>query len=262
MITGIFVDNRESPSIQGIDWGDIPAAITTLDVGDLWATNDRGELMAFARKTPGDLLGSIADNRLFQQAAGIRERTEYAHLVICGQIIYDGEGYIHTHKKTGWKLESVQGAINAVESVGVRVVQCLGDEAYKTTILHLANIDRSAEKIIPPLVKPRMVTDAENILSGFPGIGLERAQLILRKFEGHLGRAIAWLTWVGYDEEKIAGIGPGTKRRARQALGLSGETFQDDDLEELHVFTHDAYEKEHKQRTEAIIGAMKKELIA
>jgi ERCC4-type nuclease len=255
MITSLLIDSREPPVIVNLAWGDPSPIVVPLPAGDLWLTKDR-TLLCIERKTPNDLLASIADGRLFQQAAQLVQQTPHAYLIITGALLTNSQGYIND---TGWTLASVQGAFNRVESLGVRVVQCLGEEAYKATVFGLADVE--SEVRLPPLSKPRSVSEAAHILASFPGVGYEKAESILAAFENHLGRALAWLTWVNYDEIKVAGIGPVTKQKARAVLGLNGAHIFDRELEELYVFTQDSERHHHYQRTNIIAAALEKGII-
>ena len=220
MLTGIFVDSREPTHIQRLTFGNVPCVVTALDAGDLWASCDDGELLVIERKTTSDLLGSIADQRLFQQALRMRERSRWAYVVITGylQPTNDGKTFVQG-KATGWDWNAVQGALLDVQETGVQIVYCEHDNGYEATVQRLAKRRRAGRVLNNTARAARVMTAAETILTSLPGIGLERAQAILETFPT-AAQAITWLTWPGTAAE-IAGIGDGIKAGVRRALGLS-----------------------------------------
>jgi ERCC4-type nuclease len=224
-LTGVLVDNREPQHIQALRFGGVPVAPTMLDVGDLWASCDDGQMLGVERKAPNDLLASIRDGRLFQQCAALRERFQWAYLVVTGILTDSLDGHVVTNNRTsGWRWTDVQGALLTVQELGVAVVYCAGDEQYEDTVLRLARRERQAEKVLAPRTQSRVLTPAEQILTSLPGIGLERAQRILEHFGGNPAYALAWLTWLKTVLE-IDGIGDGTKHQVRRALGLEPDQW-------------------------------------
>lgn len=230
MITAVMIDSREPQQFQQLKFGNAPTVVTALECGDLWASTEDGSLLIIERKTAGDLLASIKDGRLFQQAAAMRQRSVWAYLVITGILADSIDGHVVTDgRATGWRWTDVQGALLTVQELGVAVVQCAGDGQYEETVLRLARRERCTEKALAPRTLGRVLTPAEMVLTSLPGIGLERAQQLLQEWDGRTAYALAWLTqmdtWVD-----LAGIGNGTKLNARRALRL-------EDDEWLTVFT-------------------------
>lgn len=225
MLTGAFIDSREPENIQKLTFGGVPTVVTALDAGDLWASCDDGELLVIERKTTSDLLGSIADQRLFQQALRMRERSRWAYVVVTGylQPTHDGKTFVQG-KATGWDWNAVQGALLDIQETGVQVVYCEHDNGYEATVQRLAKRSR-AGRVLNNTARPaRVMTAAETILTSLPGIGLERAQDVMGHFE-RPAQALAWLTWQDTVLE-VAGIGNGIKANVRRALGLGdGESL-------------------------------------
>jgi len=223
-ITGAFIDNREPQSITSLKFGGVPVAVLTLDCGDLWASTDDGELLIIERKTPTDLLGSIKDGRLFQQVAAMRERSKWSYLMVTGALAHTLDGHVITdNRTTGWRYDDVIGALLSVQEMGVAVINCQSDSHYEEAVIRLARRERGAEKVIAPRTQARILTQAEVVLTSLPGIGLERAGLLLGEF-GSAAYAIAWLTWLNTFAE-LSGIGDGTKYKVREALGLKAEEW-------------------------------------
>lgn len=225
MLTGAFIDSREPEHIQRLTFGGVPTVVTALDAGDLWASCADGELLVIERKTTSDLLGSISDGRLFQQAHKMRERSQWSYLVVTGylQPTHDGKTFV-AGKATGWDWNSVQGALLDVQETGVQIVYCEHDNGYEATVQRLAKRSRGGRVLMNTARPARVMTAGETILTGLPGIGLERAQMILEEFQTP-AQAITWLTWPDTVVE-IAGIGNGIKGNVRRALGLGdGESL-------------------------------------
>lgn len=220
MLTGCFIDSREPEHIQKLTFGGVPCVVTALDAGDLWASCADGELLVIERKTTSDLLGSIADGRLFQQAHKMRERSQWAYLVVTGflQPTHDGKTFVQG-KATGWDWNSVQGALLDVQETGVQIVYCEHENGYEATVQRLAKRSRGGRVLMNTARTARVMTAAETIMTSLPGIGLERAQAALEEFPT-AALALAWLTWTGTIGD-VAGIGDGIKAGVRRALGLT-----------------------------------------
>lgn len=219
-ISAVIVDRREPDSIRAADWG-VPTSVVELDCGDLWASTADGAMLVVERKAPGDLLNSIKDGRLLQQAAAIRQRSQWAYVVITGALAHTHDGrVIADNRTTQWHWDSVQGALLSVQEMGVAVVTCRGDAEYMAAVKRIADRPRAAEQVLEPRQAVRVMTPGEQVLTSLPGIGMERAQLLLDEWENRPAFALAWLTWTQTFVE-IAGIGDGTKAAVRKALGLA-----------------------------------------
>lgn len=231
-ITALMLDGREPSTIQNLQWS-VAAPITTLPCGDVWATTDATDLLIIERKTPMDLLGSIEDGRVFDQIARCRERSAWVYLVITGNLSPSADGkVIADGKVTRWRWRDVQGALLSIQEAGAGVVYCDGDSEFAETVQWLGRRDRSAEKPVMVKTATRVLTIGEQVLTSLPGIGLKRAQEILATLPTP-AYALAWLTWTGtWQSEDVAGIGDGTKRNIRAALGLI-------DGQELYIGTQD-----------------------
>jgi ERCC4-type nuclease len=218
-LTGAFIDSREPSHITSLKFSGAPVAITTLDAGDLWASTDDGQLLIIERKTPSDLLGSIKDGRLFQQVAAMRAKSKWVYLMITGALAHTLDGHVITdNRTTGWRFDDVSGALLTVQELGANIVICQSDQHYEEAVIRLARRDRKDVKPLEPRTQAHILTEAEKVLISLPGIGLERAGLLLGE-HGSAAYSIAWLTWLNTFAE-VSGIGDGTKHKVRQALGL------------------------------------------
>lgn len=244
MLTGVMLDNREPASILNLKFGGVPCVRLQLECGDLWASTDDGEMLIVERKTPSDLLGSIKDGRLFQQVAAMREKSKWAYVMVTGALTHSLDGHVITENRTtGWRFDDVMGALLTIQELGVSLIHCQSDSHYEEAVIRLARRDRKQTKPIQPRVQAHVLTDAEKILTSLPGIGLERAGLLLGEF-GTAAHALAWLTWEENFRHEVAGIGNGTKQNVRRALGLNAEEW-------LTVFYPEAAEYAAKTLQEA-----------
>ena len=241
--------------------------VTALDYGDLLCATDQGDLLLIERKTPTDLLGSIEDGRVRIQCVGMRTRTDYAYLLVCGQLAESQGKTIADGRLTGWNWDSVQGALLSIQESGVAVVHTTA-AGFEATVIRLADRERSGEKVLPIKMDSRVMSNAEQILTSLPGIGWQRATDLLRHFEGRAGDALAWLTWEGSMGE-VAGIGKGTKRDIRKALQIEADqelylwSKVDFDTYEEQVLSQSARKeaKPKRKTTEQILTAMPAEKI-
>ena len=231
-IKAILIDSREANWVQSLSFDSVPKVVTTLEYGDLWATTDNGDLIIVERKTPGDLLGSIKDNRLFSQIAGMKGKSPWSYLMITGMLgISTGGKVIADGRVTGWDFRSIQGALLSIQEAGIGVVYCNGDDDYEAAIKVLCNRKRQSENMIEPRQLSRIMSPGEVMLTALPGIGIERARKLLRQFDNRTGLALSWLTWLHSDPcYDIEGIGTGIKREIRTALKL-------EDTEQFDVIT-------------------------
>ena len=220
MLTGAFIDSREPEHIQKLKFGGVPCVVTALECGDLWASCSDGELLVIERKTTADLLASISDGRIFQQALKMRERSPWAYVVVTGylQPTHDGKTFVNG-KATGWNWDAVQGALLDIQETGVQVLYIEHDNGFEAAVCRLAKRSRAGRVLNNTARAARVMTPGETVLTSLPGIGLERAQDVLQGFDNNTATALCWLTWMDTIGE-VAGIGNGIKAGVRRALGL------------------------------------------
>lgn len=220
-ITAIMLDSREPDWAQKLTFDKIPTSVTMLEAGDAWIACDDGTMVVVERKTPDDFLGSLANDRIFQQAEKLmdlrKERGWWPYVVITGDLQRGKNGNVITDRgQTNWSYNAAQGAILTIQELGIPVLHCAGDIDYGACLLRLAKRDRRAISIKPmrDIIPMNLF---ETVLVSLPGIGLERARSILEKTSSP-----AWALDVLTDPNgpKIPGVSDGTKRNARYALGL------------------------------------------
>jgi ERCC4-type nuclease len=197
-------------------------AVTQLQAGDLWITATDGALLLVERKTASDLLASIADGRLFDQVAAMREVSQWCYVVIQGVPAPTPTGKVGLYgglDVTNWNWNAVQGALQSAQEAGAVIVYLPDDRLeFERFIIRLAERDRGAMRTKalrqPDLLHPGMIA-----LTGLPGIGLDRAKSLLEALSS-AAWALDFLTDEDWQSDKIAGFGNGIKTGVREALGL------------------------------------------
>lgn len=217
MLTSALIDQREPEHIRNLTFGKIPISVCLLDAGDLMVTTDDDCMLAIERKTPNDLLNTLKADRLFEQCRAIRDVTPWAYLVITGAIMPGpGGSTLANGRTTGWAWTSVSGALLTVQELGVHILQLPNEQAFEQAVITLGKRKRNEVAVVPAR-NGVVLTPGEAVLAALPGIGVERADAVLRHC-GSAGWALSYLTRLG--ENGVPGIGDGIKQRVRQALGI------------------------------------------
>ena len=216
-LNAVILDTREPKTITSLTF-DVPTSTQALPCGDAWLSTDTG-IVIVERKTPGDLLGSIMDGRLFDQASRMVKASPWCYVVVT-EIPTIRSGFVWTSGRiTKWRWTSVMGALLTVQEMGVGVMFLYAPERYKAALIRLAQ--RSRGDVRPQHKREGVLATAgEAILSSLPGISEVRAQALLDHC-GSAAWALAYLAGDGGGE--VPGIGPATRDSARKALGLDDE---------------------------------------
>lgn len=206
----ILIDSREPQNIQQL------GTVQTLPVGDAWIAGADAVLIV-ERKTLADFCASIADGRLFNQVAAMRQASPWCYVVVVGLPVVSGGHVVIGGKVTGWQWNSVQGAILTVQELGANIVFAAAETEYGNTLQWLARRDRNTVQIAARR-DVAIQSPAEQVLCALPGIAQTRAEALLQHC-GNVAFALAALT----DGEKVPGVGPSTKNAVRSVLGLLPE---------------------------------------
>ncbi len=244
-ISAIMIDQREPDYIQHQFPG---AAITLLQAGDAWVACDDGHILLIERKTSDDLLNSLRDGRLLEQIGRLvnnrinqqlqgKSQTYWPYLVVTGTLSPDHNGKVYTGRETGWAWNAVQGALLTVQEMGCYVVHCPSDTEYGGVVNMLANRKHDDVVDILPQKQPIPVDAKSVFLMSLPGIGLERARMILEWSGGILAHAIVGLT----DMSIKSPISDTTRQKVRGFLGLKDKqtielNLDEQDREKLTIF--------------------------
>ena len=235
-ITGVFIDNREPDWVRDLDFG-VPVANVVLDTGDLWAATSDSAMIIIERKTADDFLNSIADNRLLNQTARMRELSPWCYVIVTGSLPFDPKTrkMISKQKVTGWGVNAVQGFVRTLRELGIFVEQCASDGTstlfpdakyivvggneendFASHVIEIASRNRD-EVRIQPVRQPRILSPGQVLLASLPGIGWEKTKALL-DFCGTPAWALNYLTTLGTDG--VPGVGDGIKRAVRKALEI------------------------------------------
>ncbi len=239
-----IVDSREPEWIRNLTFGGIPVMSMALECGDLICQCDDGATLVIERKTVSDFLGSITDGRLFSQAGSLYAVSQWAYLIICGELRPTHNGMtIVDGRETGWQWASIQGAFITVQELGVHLVFSPSDYDFEATVIRLGGRNREHVPVMP-VRDALLVSEQEIALAALPGIGPERAKAIL-DYCGSVAWSLTFLTDDDPSADKLRGIGPETKKRIRRLFDLP-----DDQL--LHVIGKAGYLAEKRQKMEVV----------
>jgi ERCC4-type nuclease len=199
---------------------------TALPLGDpeLLLVMAADDTMLVCRYMPtGELLDQIRTQRLPSLLAQLRQRgSDWMYLILDGELKPNTSGKtVHNGNTTGFDWKAVQGALLSIQEAGIGVVWLQSIEHLQDQIYLLAKRDRSQKRVRLPR-DVLFCTPAEDLILALPGIGEDRAHVLLKT-----AGSAAWLLDLLTDlssPAKLDGIGPETKRKIRQALGLSNQT--------------------------------------
>ena len=198
----VVVDDREvgCGTIEALKrFDDVEVVVRRLTLGD-YEVDGR---ILFERKTLIDLVASIKEGRLFDQA------TRLAYSPTRGVVILEGTGRDLAH--CGMRREPIQGALITLSLIlGLPVLRSQGPEETARLIRYAARQVRSITSgALPRKIKrPKGKLKAQlQLLQGLPGVGPDRAKRLLEAFgciEGVLTAAAEELATVPGIGEKTA----------------------------------------------------------
>lgn len=222
-LTSVLIDHREPPWMQRLQL-DAPLTVTQLACGDMWIAAADGALLIVERKTVSDLLASIADGRLFEQTAAMVAATPWAYIAVQGVLEPARDGRtLAGGMTTNWQWAAVQGALQTVQELGGCVVYLSGDDAdFAAWVKRLAGRDRGPVRAAAPR-KTELLAPGMQLLMALPGVGPDRAKALLEQ----AGTAAFALSALSDDMLNVIGIGPETRAKAREALGLRDGEYLD-----------------------------------
>ena len=218
-IQSAIVDHREPLWMHRLQLDGATVVVSQLQCGDVWLAAADGKLLIIERKTVTDLLASIADGRLFEQAAAMVAMSPWSYIVVQGTLESARDGRtLAAGMVTNWQWAAVQGALQTAQEMGVAVIYLSGDDAdFAAFLCRLAARDRSAVRAGAPR-KVEMLLPGMAALMALPGIGGDRAKLLLDTWSS-AAWALTWLTDPHADGE-VPGIGKATRDSIRAALGV------------------------------------------
>jgi len=178
----VVIDDREPLSVERelLEKGNLLVQRKRLGVGDYIFDND----LIVERKTVQDFCGSIKDGRLFRQVFKLAQSKTPAILIL--------EGKHKDFKETDFSVQAIQGIVVSVSLVFK--IPILRSKSLKETVEIMLQgykqltKDRHQEQRLYPRKgdfkksKDRFLEQKIHILEGFPGIGVDRAKMLLEHF--------------------------------------------------------------------------------
>ena len=206
----VAVDHREAPSGVGealAELAGIEVSLETLPIGDYRIAPG----VVVERKSASDFSASIVDRRLFQQVAAAKEAGTCMLVLVEGDPLATGR--LHDN--------AIIGALSYLTVIeGLRVV---GVPSAAYTAQMLATMARHAQQglgyeIQMRPARPKTVREQQvYLLSGLPGVGLEKARALL----GHFGTVGAVLAADVDALCAVPGMGKKGAQRIRELIEFS-----------------------------------------
>ena len=233
-INTLIVNTNEPLEIRMRLMEDLGAVVMELgqDMGDFQLQTTGGKLLWIERKTPGDLVASIQDGRLFATSAVMGKGYGIRILLIDGRLQWSDDDYLQL--RTGKDLfkslpfASVEGALRRVQTNG-----CIVEESHKPLVEWLLHIAEWADDLeIPPVNRnPVILPDywenldkaAYNFLANLPGIGPVRAKAFMQWAGKRSIIEYLCLLSVPFGKDKPENWGDKTQSSLKSFLGLGKE---------------------------------------
>ena len=218
-LSAVQIDSREPKWAQRLSFGDsVPTVVSTLETGDYHLWRDDGDIVIIERKDAGDLLGSIADGRIFEQAARLSQLDNNWVYVLVTGALSDISGKVLTDKRmTGWDYNSVMGALLTVQEMGVAVTFG-SDDTLADDLQRIAERSHGSVRVSPRR-DTSLVSDKAAVLMSIPGIGETKASELLGRSLNDLADAISYAL-DDTIENSVKLIGEKTQAKIREFFGL------------------------------------------
>lgn len=212
-----------------------------------------GAKLAIKVITPSDLVRSLSKKRILSDCLKLREQSGWAYLIIAGELrpareTITGDVLRDGKRVSGWTWETISNMLLSIQETGVAVCQINNIDNVTRYVQSLAERSRLVKRVRPAR-EVLFCEPAEDMLMALPGIGEKTAQALL-EYTGSAAWALMILT---DDQYEFAGIGPETRRKVREALGIGdGMCFRYEDKSVFEVFSE---EKDKKDTFEVFFGA-------
>lgn len=233
----------------------MPVSVGSLVCGDYAIPTTNG-LYLCERKTTEDLLASIADGRLFEQAERLLTSCKFPSLIIVGNYVHKGGRVYLVDNMTGeltetnWASASLRNAVYKVQVSGLPVNNVRDPQYLPALVWEQASLCAKPD-LIKPLVphreRPVTFPPAEEVvvfLMGLPGCGYTKATALLDHVTVHgplgevkygsrtIARVLAYLSGMAFPAAlgpvnvpttPPKGIGKDTLIKWAEFLGLTPE---------------------------------------
>ena len=175
----VILDNREQKLEETIkeNHPNITYEMKQLDVGDIIVSED----VAIERKEGGDFVGSIVDNRLFEQFRRLKETYSKCILILEG--LNDS-----VFERTGMNIKSIYGALAYVSyKMEISVIPTRNVEDTAIVVERIAYREQvKDEKPVLSRSAPKNMDTFERrcfVLEGLLNVGSTKAEQLIEKFE-------------------------------------------------------------------------------
>lgn len=203
----VLVDDRE-PGSTAFDLKQyFDVQTMRLTVGDIVIPGTPS--CVIERKAPLDFLSSIADGRLVSQLSNMLEITPTPIFIIDGDVKADRkEKVVADGQSTRWFYWSYQNMIASLQLAGAIVIhvpnRLFGTAVWRVYQWHQKDSHMTVRRV-PSTGLKTTFSQQLDLLSQVPGIGTDKAELLLDTF-GNLWNVLSNIP----DWDKVPGIGPKT----------------------------------------------------
>ncbi len=178
-----------------------------LPVGDFLLSKD----VCIEKKTTGDFLQSLTDNRLFEQAKNMVSNFEKS------AIILEGTNDIYTERKI--HPNAIRGAICSLTiDYKIPIIESSGEDETAIFLYMIAEREQIGKNKLVRLRGERKPLDKkeikEYVVSSFPGVGRQTARNILNHFK----TIKTFINAEDKDMKKVKNVGSKTIKRIKQIL--------------------------------------------
>jgi hypothetical protein len=204
-------------AINGVQVIDLPPSSAERSA-DFTVICGDGHTLAIHYHSPHSLLGAIRTGTLMPALVTLKQATPWAYLLIGGIMSANADGKVRNNdgKSSGWLWSAVQGVLLTAQEMGVGVLHLPHADSVPATLESLAKRDRGPIKAVPQR-EAMFCSPGELVLMALPGIGEGKAEALLRYCGDSAAHALMALT---SEYTGAPSIGPETRRKVRQALGL------------------------------------------
>ncbi len=221
-IMAIEIDSKEPAWAKRLNFTDeIVTTVSNMKTGDYKLWLDNGDIVIIERKKSDDFLGSVADDRIFNQVARLaemRSETTHVYLLVTDFLHHMQNGFTQSNRGgTGWRWNSVNGALLTIQEMGVPV-SFGSDNRLESSILMLGNRKHSPVKVAPHR-EIEMVSEKAAFLMGIPNVGDVKASAILQLSNSNLSHALMGITDIELPNIRKK-VGAKTQDKIRAFLGL------------------------------------------
>ena len=211
-----LIDDREPPSIHLDLKNFFEIQKMHLSIGDIMIPSEHSTCV-IERKTPGDFLSSIADGRLTEQLSNMLEVTSAPIFIIEGDIKCNkNKKVVADGRHTRWYYYSYQSMIASLQLAGAIVLhvpsRLFAESVYKIALWHQKDTHLSNRRV-PNLGFKTTFSQQLDLLAAIPGIGADKAELLLDKFGNPWNVLSNVPNWV-----QVKGIGKKTIEKVIQFL--------------------------------------------